>query len=310
MKVLNKSYDFKYDGDISVVRDSNLLVGCSQGILLFGDDMDLWYLATTQTYGITRDASGRYWCARTDNSQIRTFNIVDNKIKDIECVLPTGDMVSGEKKGLHQIDFIDNELHVMDTYNNRVIIYNDELKVTRIMYPNGFAKNAYPKNPLHKHFNSIYDYDNSIYLIAHNNSVSTKKPSEIFVYDKPMTNVMSIIPETGFAAHNIIVDKAGVMHVCDSMNHRLISISEGNTDVLFTDKTHKSFTRGLAMNDDIIVMGGSKRGKKNTTVNALLFFLDKKDYSLLCTIVLYRVGQIHEVRFTGLDYGYSNTRKT
>jgi hypothetical protein len=315
MKMETAQPKFVYDGNLNVIDDLGILIGCSKGVWqLYGPRHELHRMTSpTSVYGITRDASGAYWAACRDVSKIFTFDLAGTKVVNLKCMFHLQEMnMGGSKKGLHQIDIIGGELYIMDTYNNRCVVCGVEdapSSVIYIVYPVGYAKQHYPKNPKHRHFNSVYGHGDNLYLLAHNNTLKSGKFSDIYVYGKDVRSHYKIIEGIGRAAHNIIIDEAGSLYTCDSGEHSLLRYDGDFVTTLFRDSHFKTFTRGLAMNQDIVVIGGSRRGNNNKEQNGYLFFLDRKDYSLLCTVTLIKCGQIHEVRLTGYDLGYSDMER-
>jgi hypothetical protein len=258
---------------------------------------------------------GDYWYIDRGASHLYKFTLTGNKVKHHKGILNFSEK-PGINSGMHQIDFIDDELYIMDTYNNRCLIcspLHGYIEIVREIYPEGKHKviRKWEKNSRHMHFNSVYRVGDYVYLLAHNMTVRTGISSKLYMFDRHTMKLVSIIGDAGGSAHNMVVDATGTMYICDSDHKALLTYDGVGFKKVWVDRPNKTFTRGLAVDDDIIVVGGSKRGGGTVNLHnefqyGYLFVLDK-DYKLLCTIKMKESGQIHEVRMTGLDYGYSNT---
>jgi len=247
--------------------------------------------------------------------------LVDGEAIDLEQLLDIRKLNEGKasKIGLHAIDFIDDDLYIMDTYNNRCLIARmveplNELRIMREIYPRGkssFQGTAYLKNAYHGHFNTVYRSGDFTYMIAHNCTLKTNVESELYIFCNDTMKLEGVISSIGSATHDLVVDASGDMYMCDSGNHSVKVFDGEKFRTVWRDTQFKSFVRGLAMNDDINVIGGSfrtdnVREHKQHPLHSMLFVTDK-NFNTLCTIKVLNFGQVHQIRFTGLDYGYSNT---
>jgi hypothetical protein len=319
MKVYKEKTEFEYLGDTSVLDGVSALVTLSSGMRHLDFPTGIFSLIRGENiYGLTRDHNDTYWYASRKPSVIKRFRFLNGELEGLEQVVDLRERMHGAGFGLHAIDFIDNELYIMDTYNNRCLIGSwdkdlEELRILRIIYPRGMHKSigSYIKNGYHGHFNTVYRVGQYVYMLAHNNTLTTGNPSELYLFNRYTMKLAAIVPNVGIAAHDLVVDISGEMYVCDSGGHEVKKFDGKKFNTVWQDGRNKSFVRGLAMNDDINIIGGSFRedtatgGEKNW-VNGLLFVTDK-EWNTLCTIKLHGSGQVHQVKFTGLDYSYSNT---
>jgi len=292
-----------------------MLIGTSTG-LLYCSGSAMYRLTTEEfVYGITRRKDNEWWLAQRGGNFINRIMFDDDMTPtDFELVADLRMAGVAEHSGFHQIDFINDELYICDTYNNRILcgMYTtDYLIIMKVIYPVGWHNltDSRSRNPKYKHFNSVYRYDvgKTHYVIAHNETHKTKERSQLFLFDDHW-KLKAIISDLGSCAHNIVVDFNQRMYSCDSTDSSLLAFDGEKMSSIFKDTRFDTFTRGLAVNDDTIVMGGSQRGGgKNATADGYLFILDSKTSVLKGTMCIPAVGQIFEVRFTGLDYGLSNT---
>lgn len=302
------------EGDQDVVSKLRMLIGTSGGLIYFNGYQPHRITNREYLYGITRRTESEWWLANRNGSFIYKIEFTD-KMTPVSFDLIADLRMAGvaEHMGFHQIDFINDELAICDTYNNRVLCGlcdTKKLLITKMIYPVGYHNltDSRSRNPRYKHFNSVYRVGDYIYMIAHNETSKTSVRSQLFMFDKGW-NLRHIVEDVGGCAHNIAVDFNQRMYMCNSVGHSLVTYDGVGVTPVFSDTRFKSFTRGLAINDDVVVMGGSLRGGAvvNHKKDGLLFVLDANTHVLLATLKLEGAGQIYEVRFTGLDYGLSNT---
>lgn len=322
MKENKRVHGYEYNGDISVLDGVGALCTFSSGMLhLDFPDGVFSLLRKLNLYGLTRDQFGSFFYSGRTASVVQRFNLVDGGLRDLEQLIDIRKFNEGKasKIGLHAIDFIGDDLYIMDTYNNRCLVARmveslNELRVMRVIYPRGkssFHGTSYTKNGYHGHFNTVYRSGDFTYMIAHNNTLKTNVNSELYAFNSFTMQLEGIVPNIGSAAHDMVVDTSGNMYICDSGNHSVKAFDGEKFETVWRDSECKSFVRGLAMNDDINVIGGSFRTDSKTEhmqhpLHAMLFVTDK-NFNTLCTIKILNFGQVHQIRFTGLDYGYSNT---
>ncbi len=319
MKTYKEEIKYEYLGDTTVLNGFGALVTTSTCVLHvdFPDGV-FRVIQRHPSYGLTRDKYGTFWFAQRDTSVVKKFRLIDGECEGLEQSLDLRKVISANasKYGIHGIDFVGDELYILDTYNNRCLIgvYAEELgevRIIQVIYPRGMHRDvgSYDKNGYHAHFNTIYSVGDYVYMIAHNNTTKTEVPSELYMFNKDKLRLVGVVRDIGSCCHDLAVDASGDMYMCDSGNSE-VKVFDGNKfNTVWNDKRHASFTRGLAMNDDINIIGGSFREDDYVgrhIADSLLFVTDK-DFETKCAIKLSDVGQVHQVRFTGLDYGYSNT---
>ncbi len=306
---------FKVSGDLDCIKDHRIYIGCSKGVWMVENGTVYSLSESRSVYGITFDDAGNLWAAQRKGNHMHRSRITEEGMSGFDYVMDLRCLDTFWRKGIHQIDFVDDDLFVCDTYNNRILVVQvfdgGRIGVHRVLYPMGRHR---PSHDLlgdenYKHFNSVYRHGDILYLMAHNDTIKTKKPSEIYLLDRYTLKTVGILENIGVSTHNIVVDFTGKMYICDSGNHVLIVYDGIGVVEVWKDDVHETFLRGLAINDDVTVIGGSVRtpDASNDDVDGFLFVLDKKKQNLLCTLEIEGCGQIHEVRMAGLDYGLSNT---
>jgi hypothetical protein len=311
--------DIKVHGDIECLRGVRAFIGCSQGVWVL-DGMEIGRITEPRSmFGITFDPNGDLWAMQNKGSHLHRSRKTDEGMSGFDYIADLRCLDTFYRQGIHQIDFIDDELFVCDTYNNRILVLTvieNELQVHRVIYPEGRHRPSRNMrgDVLYRHFNSIYRHGAFIYVLAHNDTGRSKIPSQLYVLEKNSLRTVGRIDDVGGSAHNIVVDFHGVMYILDSLACKLVQFDGTGVLDLFVDE-RKTFLRGLAMNDDITLVGGSRRiseaeidgAKSNDELDGFIFVLDKKKKKAICTLELPKCGQIHEIRLDGFDYGLSNT---
>jgi hypothetical protein len=140
-------------------------------------------------------------------------------------------------------------------------------------------------------------------VLAHNGTFKGEKNSEVYTLDKRSERLVEVQKIPGFRAHNIILFRDH-LYCCNSAGGELLA------DTIPVFVTPDYFIRGLAITESTIAVGGSQfaeRSKRMFT-NAAVFLLDHRG-KLKTTIHLDKIGQIYEIRSTGIDYSLSQTRR-
>lgn len=129
-------------------------------------------------------------------------------------------VLTGLDNGVHQIMIHQGELYILETYIQRITIFNLETKLKREVYPLGKAINAwYLKNDLHgdiknyKHINALSVQDGRFYLMCPNLKnrigpdglpVQDKQDSFIAIFD-PNWKQIDEIPLGRFFCHDLVI---------------------------------------------------------------------------------------------------------
>ena len=154
--------------------------------------------------------------------------------------------IKGLDNGCHQMDFINDRLYIADTYNQRVTVFEENLKSYHHFYPLPKAK-RFQYHQGYVHMNSISCYDGQIYLLLHN---GWKKQSEIIRTDFRL-NIQERSSLPGFGCHDIVFLEDDSYLVCNSafgsvINGKNLVIEVGNM-----------MTRGLSVDEETIAVGDS-----------------------------------------------------
>lgn len=300
-KPCNDDYhEYSINGDI--INIDFLIATQSKGLLLYTNGKIIRLFNQKGFYGITKESNRFFAFYKTGmHGNIISFIVQNNKASDVKIV------IKGFSRGVHQIDFIDLDLYVTNTYDNSILIYKNASSIKKlhwrkydeIVYPNG-KLNRGRKSSNYNHFNSIFRYKNQIYLTAHNETKKTKKTSEIYTLKTTDHSVLSKEEIKGSNCHNIYINNNEKMF-CNSLEGTL---NINGKDII----SHKNiFTRGLSISDKYLILGGSEiepnRLKRDET-NGYIYIYDSK-LSLKQTISIQNT-QIHEINMLNNERTLSN----
>jgi hypothetical protein len=277
---------------LDYTMNEEFIIGTSSGLWYLKGDK-LHQLTFASSYGITFD--GERWYANQNLGQFsRIISFKIDSESDRPEIVCRSYFSIGLPKNVHQIDFYNKLMYVVDTVNNCIITIDDEDK-KRYYFPNTKIKKTVDNN----HFNSIFITDKLIYICAHNGTLKPKEYSEIYVVNKNNMKKHEIIQTRAGNAHNVIL-KDGKIIYCDSMAGKLIC----DKDTVYEDS--KYFMRGLSITDNYVLVGGSgfARREERASTDGILFVLDKS-FKYMKTIELKNIGQVYEIRGINGDYGLS-----
>lgn len=180
---------------------------------------------------------------RTSVGRIMAMQFDENGIVSSRCV------AQGLDNGCHQIDFIGDRLHVVDTYQQRITVFSSDFKEAEHFYPVPPADyKAWDKG--YVHCNSLVGAGEYILLLLHNGGVDTGRPSRLMICDQQLRPVQQLLLP-GKGCHNLVVLEDGSLLACDSLSGSLIN----HERTLL--KVDDMMTRGLAVGRDQIVVGSS-----------------------------------------------------
>ncbi|WP_256762420.1 hypothetical protein [Cohnella sp. WQ 127256] len=267
------------------------LIATNRGLFLIRDHT-LYLLLRGNFYGIARHGHFLYVYESVGKvGRILKLDSGRNLEIDAKAEIAFADLPGW----IHQIDMIDDSLFMTDTPNNRIIEWSFQKESWFEYYPLGKLSEQ-EASPNYGHMNSIYKHKGSTYIVCHNQTAKTGRPSEIIKVDDQF-QVMDRIVTDSSCAHNLIVHQ-GIRYHCDSMNQSL----KADGKVAFTAQ---HFTRGLSISDYQIVMGGSvflKREERQNG-NGHLYVLNS-DYTTRTSFLI--PGMVQEVRrLDQKDYSFS-----
>jgi hypothetical protein len=285
-----------------IINIDFLIATQSKGLLLYSNGKIVKLFNQKGFYGITKNSNRFFTFHKTGmHGNIISFKIQNNRAYDVKIV------IKGFSRGIHQIDFIDADLYVTNTYDNSILIYKNASsiqnlhwkKYDKIIYPNK-KLNRGRKSSNYNHFNSIFRYQDKIYLIAHNETKKTKRASEVYSLDITDHSTLKLEKTKGSNCHNIYINNTEKMY-CNSLKGTL-NINGENII------SHKNiFTRGLSISDKYLILGGSdlqpNRLKRDKT-NGYIYIYDSQR-SLKQTILIQNT-QIQEINMLDNERTLSN----
>lgn len=266
------------------------LVGTSSGLLLFEQGRFLRFCGG-KVYGITLEGpSSCVLFQRLPDSfgRLVRLDLSSGRTKTLAGFLSTG---------IHQIDWVDGRLAATDTYRNAVRLYTPRGRLVESHYPDGRLEDG-RRSANYRHFNSVFRDGPDIYLVAHNETQKTGRRSRIYRLDTGWS-VREILPTESRSAHNVVRLDGELWH-CSSLDGTLLR----GDRVVFRDERY--FTRGLAVNRERILLGGSEfaEREKRSASSGVVMVLDREGRE----IHRYRLvgcGDVFEIRFLQDDLALS-----
>ncbi len=273
------------------LENKKLLVTTSQSILLINPatkDINTLHKGAGLYYGVTTDGINTYIAARNRGVSSSTAKeeetgsilVFDKYFNHINTLKPD----NFELKDLHQIKYYEGKLYATCTYDNMIAIY--ENKTWTKWYPNEH------QNKDINHFNSIYIYNNSIYLLAHN--LGDSQIMQFDIKTKKLKDTISL----GVQAHNIY-----------NKNNTFLTLSSKESKIRYTDGKivqSQGFIRGLAIDKEEYHFIGSsqmaERKKRDFTDGKVFIY---KDDIKLDEILLKKEGLVLDVRLVN-EYDYAS----
>jgi hypothetical protein len=274
------------------VERLHCLVATKKGLYLL-ENGRITRLLDGYFYGLTRARDDWYAFQKFETfGRIIRFTLTDGRMTAFE------QLTTRLSPGCHQIDFVNGRLHVMDTYNNGLLIFRPSparLELVGEHYPPGRLVHGV-ESANYAHMNSIWRCESGMYVLLHNATTKTGRPSEIARIDESY-QIVERIPTGAANGHNILLYDGRFMF-CDSQAGTLVS----GTEPVFRCER---FTRGLSVTDDYVVVGRSEYGDRSERERLAggISVLDH-DFRLLSSIDL--PGMVQEIRsIDGREYGLS-----
>ena len=189
-------------------------------------------------------------------------------------------------------------MHVCDTANNRILKLNVDGKEIDSIYPKGKLQNG-KKSDNYSHFNSIYPYKNRIFIIAHNYSQYSGRNSQIIILNRSSNELEKIIELDANCAHNYLI-KNNSIFICDSQSGSLLIDTKSKIKLNY-------FLRGVAADDNSMIVGGSMYGKRAERIGKDCFiFIYDNNINIIDEIKLNNIGPVFDIRFLNNDLGDGN----
>ncbi|MBN2193097.1 MAG: hypothetical protein JW751_09800 [Polyangiaceae bacterium] len=200
-------------------------------------------------------------------------------------------------RGVHQIDLGTGGLYLCDTYNNALRVFSTvNPEYGRAVFPRGRLDHGRGSEN-YAHLNSVYVTPSRIYLVCHNESAKTGRPSELLVLDHHFA-LVDRRPFNGRSVHNVVPTANGLLY-CDSLGGR----------VMLDDRPIYEpgwFTRGLSLSEEYLVVGGSDYAGRDERVTGAGFLavLDRKTLAVRTEIRF--PAMVQEIRrLDGIDLAAS-----
>lgn len=282
--------ELDYEGELPAGVE--LLISCKTGILFYRDGT-LRRILSGQFYGLAV-SSGRWYAFHRITEligQIVSFELEDGWARDVRSELSLLD------PEIHQIDFCGHRLWITETGRNRLLLrehWPDRKPTMQVLYPNGRAPLG-RKSPTYAHINSVLSDGETTLLVYHNHTNHTGRKSEAVWLDDRLQVVRRQTLNAG-CAHNIaVVD--GHLCYCDSQGGDLVVGSKR--------LPLGTFTRGIALADDVLYVGGSdfaERSKREQSAG-LVYACARDGSALLSKLTMPSVGGVYEVRLLSQEDG-------
>lgn len=265
-----------------------LLIGTTRGLLLWNDGA-VTQLLEGGVYGISK-LGEKWYCSHINgpNCAILELDIQGDQLISSKTIMERG-------PGIHQIDFIGDQLVIADTKYNQICVCSVTEGLITTIVPNGIQTGVHDET--HLHLNSVFASGQTLYVMAHNLSGRYNRLSEIYEINLPDYTVRTHYPIDGMACHNIFVDEHGLMFL-DSLEGRVIRHGK-------KVKLH-SFLRGLAITADNYFIGSNKKASREERIGGGSIFVFNQQFK---QVDEYQIdGVICEIRCLDQpDYSMSNT---
>jgi hypothetical protein len=250
-----------YERDVVRIADADLtgvswLVASPRGVFAISGDHSKtvvhgWF------FGIHRHGDALFLF---ENCGYRDRTIPKGRVVRIDLV---GDrlgkatvLVKGLHSNCHQLAIIDGLLCVLDTANQAILRYTPDGRPVDVKRP--FPPAAVNETTgAYLHFNSVALVGDRIALMLHNGCAVPEKTSELAWLDRDWTLLQRhALP--GFSCHDILEDETGILWHTASMSGEIIGSNGARINI-----TDEKMTRGLAMNDDAMIVGVSNFGARH-----------------------------------------------
>jgi hypothetical protein len=175
-----------------------------------------------------------------NRGRIVKLTMANNRISRAEVV------IKGLDDGCHQIDFLGEDLLVVDCYNGRILQITPGRSKHTAYYPLGKLSREVASTVYH--INSVAGHpDGTVWLLLHN---STRTPSEVVVVNRRFEVVRRFAVKAG-AAHNIVfTNDSSEYLIADSSGARIISARGTEAEIGMRP-------RGISLDRDTCVIGDS-----------------------------------------------------
>jgi hypothetical protein len=293
---------------------SFLVATSTHGVVLYEREQFI-RIVPGNCYGITR--CGDWWMAfqrQGDFGRVVRFQVVGRRARHLQTVL------YGLNYGIHQLDFVGDRLIVVDTLKNRLLVYDGAARLRRAswrrwtcqVYPIGVREVADFRwdrlacrrdATTYRHFNSVFQHDGRLHVVAHNRTVESGRRSQLYVLDDGFT-VLEVRDLNAADVHNYWTDGTRELYCASAKG----TVRLDGADAVALG----GYTRGLSVASDLLLVGSSRfeperraREQGDGCVHAIA-----PDLTALGHVTLPRT-QIHEIRrLDATELGLSNEDAT
>jgi hypothetical protein len=153
-------------------------------------------------------------------------------------------------------------------------------------------------SPNYRHFNSIYRHDRTIYVVAHNHTLRTGRPSEVWHLDLDY-GLREVVPAGGSCCHNVVMHEKGPL-LCRSIEG---SLALDGADVLHGE----GFMRGLAYDGRHVLVGSSTFARDHADRDHDDGVIDVLTADLAPSgRIIFPRSSVRDIRMLSVDRGLSN----
>ena len=268
-----------YSLDVVLVKKADLrpfrhVVASREGLYAINRETHL-KLAEGQFFGLTVRGSSLFCFQAHD-----VIGAPSNRGRIVEICIAEGFLRSarvrtkGLDNGCHQIDFIGDDLFVVDTYNQRILKLGRDFQGREAFHPIPPApRDAWDQG--YAHVNSIVSCEGKIYLLKSNGGPKTGQRSEVLRCG-PAFEVEETFKLPGLLCHNLVFLEDGTLLSCGSAEGTLIS-RDG-----VVAQIGEMMTRGLSVDSEVLVVGDSffaTRHQRRHAPGSVMFY--NRSYRLL-----------------------------
>ncbi len=167
----------------------------------------------------------------------------------------------GLDNGCHQIDLVEGRLVVVDTYNQQLLRFGEELSLEESEYevlrplPVSPTKQWREGESDYHHANSLLAVGEHRLLLLHNLAGEVGRKSEIAICDRDWV-VKAKVTVNGTGCHGLALQEDGTVLTTGSMEGRVLG-TDG-----FAMHVSPFMTRGLAVGPDSAVVGASRWSRR------------------------------------------------
>ena len=185
-KIKATNYKFSNFSSSEKIENITFLIATqSKGLLLYNNGEIIQLFNKKGFYGITKHNHLYFAFYKTGmHGNIISFKLQNNQAINVKVI------IKGLSRGVHQIDFIGNNLYVTNTYDNSILIYNNANKKENIHWRN-YNNIIFQMENYKMEENQVIttistpsmNIEKKLYLIAHNETKKTKEKVNLYIIE-------------------------------------------------------------------------------------------------------------------------------